>query len=246
MHGLRIEETNERTPGVKRWRQIQQVLAADILGGSLTGKLPTETALAERFSVNRHTIRQAVKALAEQGIVEVMQGSGTYVRDDRIDYELGRRRRLAYSVNTARWVGESQLLGWTTVRASREIASLLSLSARAKVLQVDSFDVVDGKVAGVCMQYFPLPRFEGFGEVFESTGEIHVALGIYGIQRVRRRLSRISASLSNEDVARKLGQPASLPILYVETVYVDEVDQPIEYGISRFSSAAVQLVSEAD
>lgn len=42
-------------------------------------KLPNEFALGERFRVGRSTIREAVKLLSSKGIVEVRQGSGTYV-----------------------------------------------------------------------------------------------------------------------------------------------------------------------
>ena len=42
-------------------------------------KLPNEFALGEKFRVGRSTIREAVKLLSSKGIVEVRQGSGTYV-----------------------------------------------------------------------------------------------------------------------------------------------------------------------
>ncbi|HET6501123.1 MAG TPA: FCD domain-containing protein [Amycolatopsis sp.] len=43
-------------------------------------RIPTETALAESFGVGRNTIREAVRALAHTGLLEVRQGDGTYVR----------------------------------------------------------------------------------------------------------------------------------------------------------------------
>lgn len=42
-------------------------------------KIPNEYELAERFGVGRSTIRETVKSLATQGILEVRRGSGTYV-----------------------------------------------------------------------------------------------------------------------------------------------------------------------
>ena len=44
-------------------------------------KLPNEFALAEKFRVGRSTIREAVKLLSSKGIVEVRQGSGTYISE---------------------------------------------------------------------------------------------------------------------------------------------------------------------
>ncbi|CCH50057.1 FadR/GntR family transcriptional regulator [Pseudodesulfovibrio piezophilus] len=42
-------------------------------------KLPPERKLAELFSVSRNTVREAIKALAEQNILESRQGAGTFV-----------------------------------------------------------------------------------------------------------------------------------------------------------------------
>lgn len=43
-------------------------------------RIPTEGALATAFGVGRNTVREAVRALAHGGLLEVRQGDGTYVR----------------------------------------------------------------------------------------------------------------------------------------------------------------------
>ena len=43
-------------------------------------KLPNEMELCGLFSVSRPTIREAVKVLVSQGIIEIRRGKGTYVR----------------------------------------------------------------------------------------------------------------------------------------------------------------------
>lgn len=43
-------------------------------------RIPNETVLVEKFGVGRNTVREAVRALAHAGILEVRQGDGTYVR----------------------------------------------------------------------------------------------------------------------------------------------------------------------
>ncbi|MBA1147870.1 FadR family transcriptional regulator [Ectothiorhodospiraceae bacterium WFHF3C12] len=48
-------------------------------------RIPTETQLAESFGVGRNTVREAVRALAHDGLLEVRQGSGTYVKAVRHD-----------------------------------------------------------------------------------------------------------------------------------------------------------------
>jgi DNA-binding GntR family transcriptional regulator len=63
----------ERKTGVALWRQIEQVLTSEIEAGTLEAgsRLPTEPALAERFGVNRHTVRRAVSSLVDRGLVKV-------------------------------------------------------------------------------------------------------------------------------------------------------------------------------
>ncbi|MCO6009786.1 FCD domain-containing protein [Actinoallomurus purpureus] len=42
-------------------------------------RIPTEPELAERLGVARNTVREAVRALAHNGMLDIRQGSGTYV-----------------------------------------------------------------------------------------------------------------------------------------------------------------------
>src|SRR3954451_13767940 len=43
-------------------------------------RIPTEPGLATALGVGRNTVREAVRALAHSGILEVRRGDGTYVR----------------------------------------------------------------------------------------------------------------------------------------------------------------------
>ncbi len=47
-------------------------------------KLPTERELAESFGVSRSVVREAIKVLAANGLVESRQGSGIFVRNNPI------------------------------------------------------------------------------------------------------------------------------------------------------------------
>lgn len=56
-------------------------LAAAILTQRITGTLPPERELAERFGVSRMLVRQGVHRLAEAGLVQLRQGGATKVLD---------------------------------------------------------------------------------------------------------------------------------------------------------------------
>ena len=62
--------------------QIAELLARQIKAGywHRGERLPTEAALAQRLGVAIGTLRKALALLAQQGVLERIQGSGTYVR----------------------------------------------------------------------------------------------------------------------------------------------------------------------
>ncbi|MEF2548019.1 FadR/GntR family transcriptional regulator [Aurantimonas sp. E1-2-R+4] len=61
--------------------EVAALLRREIQNGSRAPKdrLPPERTMAETFGVARGTVREALNRLAEEGLVEVRPGSGTYV-----------------------------------------------------------------------------------------------------------------------------------------------------------------------
>lgn len=56
--------------------QLREELARD--GGRRGYKLPTELELAQRYQMSRQTVRHALQLLAEEGLIQRRQGSGSY------------------------------------------------------------------------------------------------------------------------------------------------------------------------
>jgi GntR family transcriptional regulator len=64
-----------------RYRQIADDLRAKIDSGKIArgSQLPTETELREQYEASRNTIRDAIKQLVAEGLVETRPGQGTFV-----------------------------------------------------------------------------------------------------------------------------------------------------------------------
>lgn len=62
--------------------QVIEQLRGSVASGEwpVGAKIPTEPELVETLGVGRNTVREAVRALAHSGILDVRQGDGTYVR----------------------------------------------------------------------------------------------------------------------------------------------------------------------
>ncbi|MEV5611436.1 FadR/GntR family transcriptional regulator [Streptomyces sp. NPDC052225] len=61
--------------------QVISALRAQISSGEwpVGSRIPTEPELVEQLGVARNTVREAVRALAHNGLLDIRQGSGTYV-----------------------------------------------------------------------------------------------------------------------------------------------------------------------
>lgn len=66
------------TPG---YMKIQHYVSEKIRSGEypVGGKIPSETELAEQFSVSRITANKAIKEMALMGLLERVRGRGTFV-----------------------------------------------------------------------------------------------------------------------------------------------------------------------
>jgi len=72
----------EGTPALPLYQVVVRALQAEIVRGlyPVGTPLPSEAALASRFNISRHTVRQALRVLREHGLVKAHQGLGTIVQ----------------------------------------------------------------------------------------------------------------------------------------------------------------------
>ena len=84
------------------YKQLMDEILAKIRSGELIpgAKLPTERELAQQLYVSRGTIKKAYKELADNNIIEIIQGSGTYVYAEKKLYDGGMRKQATNMINS--------------------------------------------------------------------------------------------------------------------------------------------------
>jgi len=231
--------------GVALWRQIADAIRLDIVGGKLAAgdRLPTEAALAERFSVNRHTVRRALAVLAEQGVVIAEQGRGTFVRSiARLSYPIGRRTRLSEGLRGQASELLSAGIGHRIENASVRIANALSLKPGTKVVRSESLSTADGvpvSRATIWLPYRPFPDFAARLEQMRSITEVFRSYGIADYSRASTRISARHADV--EELAALKLVPGAI-VLVSEAIDVGLDGVPLSYGLSRFPAERMELL----
>lgn len=76
------------------YKQIVEQILRQVKEGILKpgDRLPTERELAEQLQIARGTVKKAYKELADNNIIEVIQGSGSYIYNDRDVYDVEHRK----------------------------------------------------------------------------------------------------------------------------------------------------------
>ncbi|MFO7747241.1 MAG: phosphonate metabolism transcriptional regulator PhnF [Orrella sp.] len=236
----------ERTKGIALWRQISLLLADDIRNGTwqATEKLPTETNLASRFGVNRHTLRRAMAALEESGMVRIEQGRGTFVQEGLVDYPVSKRTRFTENIALTNRQPGGELIRSANIPAERDVAQALGVAYGEGVYLLELLRVADKIPLSISTHWFPASRCAGIVEAYEQSGSVTKALLTIGISDVARSSTRVTTRLPMGSEAKSLKQARSQPVLVSESVNVDARGQAVEYVLTRFAAQRVQLVFE--
>src|SRR5215469_9432925 len=97
--------------GMPLYRQISERIAEELMRHYTPGaQLPPEPILAERFAVNRHTLRHAVDELIHTGLLERRRGRGVFVLDGVLNYGIHKHSRFTKSLEAAGNTTESIVL----------------------------------------------------------------------------------------------------------------------------------------
>lgn len=233
-----------RRSGVSVWRQIADTLATEIRNRSFaaSGKLPSETELAARFGVNRHTLRQAVGALQTEGLVRIEQGRGMFVQHELLNYALSRRTRFSENLLRQGLLPGKQLLTARQLPAPATAARALKLAKGEAVLMVETLNEANEQPVDLAVAYYPAARFDGLLDMLHDGVSSSAILQRFGVEDYLRAESRITTQMPSDETARLLKQPVTRPLLCVESVDVDMQGRPIKYGETVFCGDRVQLV----
>lgn len=236
-----------RGGGIAAWRQIADEIGADIAGGRLMpgAQLPTESQLARRFAVNRHTVRRGLAELAARGLVRATQGRGTFVEQAPIPYAIGSRTRFSEIVSRAGREAGGRLLAAASVAADARVAAALGLTAGAAVLRIDTVRLADGTPITSGSSFFPLPRFARLAEAYDAEGSTTRALAACGVADYRRLETRISARPAAAEEAALLDLVPGRLLLAVDSLNVDAEGRPIQFTRALFSADRAELVVES-
>ena len=244
MVGQQLANSIERRSGVSLWRQIADQILHSISTGDFAenAALPPEVALAERYGVNRHTVRSAIAALVQDGVLRAEQGRGTFVLSrKRLSYPIGARTRFSTGLQGQVSEHRSILLESAVEAASRRVAEGLGLAKGSNAIRLEIRGEADGQPVSRATSWFDARRFAGIEAAMAETGSVTASLERFGISDYLRQSTVLSARHADAaDLADLDLQPGAI-VLVAVAVNVTPDGQPIQFAETRFPAERIEL-----
>ncbi|WP_226782816.1 phosphonate metabolism transcriptional regulator PhnF [Oceaniglobus trochenteri] len=225
------------------WQAIADALRSDLAEGRYSpgDRLPTEADLADRFGVNRHTVRHGLSALVEEGLVRTRRGAGAFVTAAPTDYPIGTRVRFHENLIAAGRRPDKRVLQVEVRSATTGEAKALQIAPCDPVCAYHGLSLSDGQPIAVFESLFPLARLAGIAQALSETSSVTEALRVVGISDYTRASTRLTAVRATATHALHLQLPEGDPLLRSTGVNVDGSGLPVEYGRTWFAGDRVTL-----
>lgn len=145
-----------RSSHVSLYFQLYSLLAQAIKSGKLKpgDLLPSERELIEQYNVSRITIRKAIDALVDHGLVYREQGRGTYVAAQKMHGIVGFASFTEVMAARGLRAG-SRILTQELVPAGEELGRILRIEPEELVLNLLRLRLADGQPVAIQSTYLP-------------------------------------------------------------------------------------------
>lgn len=231
-----------------RWRRIAEEIEAEIQAGKFTAGalLPTVMTLAERFEVNRHTVRQALQFLQARGLVSVEQGRGTFVRSRVYDYRLGRRVRFRNSFTGDGADATASLVHVGQDPLNAKEAQYLGLAEGVPAWSFRMLREVDGLPLSTSFHRLEAARFPDLPDRLPRRGiSVTDVFAKFGVTDYVRLSTRINATLPTEEERQLLKLGAAQPVLLTRGVDGVPDGAPFHLTTTVFAGDRIELVLDS-
>jgi GntR family transcriptional regulator len=209
--------------------ELREVLKDDELRPG--DQLPSEAELAQRFAVGRTTIREALKLLEQDGLVDVRRGRGRFlsaIAGLRVERPVTNFESVTEMMAALGYKVANRVLRIEDASASEEEAEALQLEAGAQVIRLERLRMHEGDTVIYSQNTIDRRVFRDI-EALDWSGSVVELLAAHGHQLVSSAAQIRAAKLPQEVANRITGKPRDPWLLIVE-VCVTGTGEPRLYS----------------
>lgn len=193
-------------------------------------QIPGEQDLCEIYGISRTVVRQALRELELEGVVNRRKGKGTFISQPKISEGLVQKLTGFYQDMVERGLRPgTRVLHQNVNPASENVARFLNIEPGEKVIDIQRLRFINEEPIQLVTTYLPYEICPALASVDLADRSLYKFLesecGVF-IAKGRRF---IEAVLANEAEATLLGIDRGTPLLMLDSISYVESGQPVEY-----------------
>jgi len=218
-----------------KYRQIADTIRTKINSGDYkVGEvIPTEAELREAFSVSRVTIRQALKLLIENDELESVQGSGTYVKENKVNYNIYKQSSFKEKWTHLNVATHSDVIIFEITKPSMLMAENLNIDENDRIFYVKRVRYIEDNPITVEETWLPLALFPDLTYQVMQNSKYEYIEKTKGLI-IDRSEQEIIPILPSAEVSELLGIDPNLPIIEKRTRSYLQDNTVFEYSRNYF------------
>ncbi len=217
-----------------KYKQIEEYVFNGIFNGEfpVDSMLPTESELCRRFKVSRMTVNKALNNVANMGLIERVQGSGSYVK--LVNLQQQSIPMISFSERYAKEgiKTTSRLLKYSlsdiSEFSSLLLTKILYINADEKLHYFERLRFGNGKVIAFSRTWVPASRIPSI-----DINSLSQSFYEYLEKRLKLQLgngkSTLKVIIPNNEIRNALGLEKNIPVVYVSHVSCFRNGLPFEY-----------------
>jgi GntR family transcriptional regulator len=207
----------DRSSALPLWAQVEADLRARIGAGEFAERFPTEMELTAEYDVSRQTLREALRRLEADGLLERQRGRGTAVRPAAtLEQPLGRFYSLAQTLAAQGIEGHSRVLTseWAP---NAEAAERLGQPPATKLYHLVRVRYAGGEALAVDDSWLSEAAGRALEPAALEEASLYTVLAEAGLRASGGR-ERIHAALADASTRKALGMPGDVAVLVIDRV----------------------------
>lgn len=196
-------------------------------------RLPAEKELAETLEISRLTLREAMNALKQDGIIYSIQGKGTFVSCDYnyIANSLNLNESISEMIERSGYTCNTSLFQKKIVKADENIAVGLGIQAGTDVLMCERIRLADKIPVVFSVDYLASKLTSDFLAVTDKNVSLyHFIEETCGIE-IGQCMTEIIPAVADKELSEKLSVPLDTCLLKFIVRVQDIYCQPIIYAV---------------
>ena len=232
------EENIDTENNMPIYLQLREIVRNKIEEGEyLPGMaIPSENKLAETFGINRLTVRNAVEALVNEGILQRVQGKGVFVVGDKYEEVLEEHGGFVTTLASRNKRVSMKELEKTLRYAGDKYSNFFNIAQENLIFDIRHLNYVDDTPLSLEQIFVPEDVLPQLKDVNSSVFPMTDIFTFYGIEvcNMRQTMEVVTKGLAK--IRKLLGVPDDVALIMMECSYRDRDGRMVEFSRSFIRS----------